>query len=66
MRSPAVKQLQQQLNQIGYKMPTTGYYGPMTTNAVNSVIRKNTGLGKADGVAGPLTRKKIAALAAAR
>ncbi|MFJ3793543.1 peptidoglycan-binding protein [Kitasatospora sp. NPDC090091] len=64
MRSPAVKQLQQQLNRIGYKMPTTGYYGPMTTAAVNSVIRKNPGLGRADGIAGPLTRKKIAALAA--
>ncbi|MFE2723881.1 peptidoglycan-binding protein [Kitasatospora sp. NPDC059327] len=66
MRGPAVKELQQQLKRIGYAIPATGYYGPMTSDAVNSVIRRNTGLGKADGIAGPLTRKKIAALAATR
>ncbi|MFJ5121938.1 peptidoglycan-binding protein [Kitasatospora sp. NPDC088548] len=65
-RSADVKTLQQQLNKIGYRMPTTGFYGPMTTHAVNAVIRRYPGLGRADGVAGPLTRKKIAALAAAR
>ncbi|MGA5822216.1 peptidoglycan-binding protein [Kitasatospora sp. NPDC094028] len=63
-RGPEVQELQHQLNRIGYQLPATGYYGPQTEAAVNDVIRKNSGLGRADGVAGPRTRAKITALAA--
>lgn len=59
-----VTRLQMQLKKIGYTQKTTGTYDTQTVNAVNRVIKKYPStLGKADGIAGPKTRAKIAALA---
>ncbi|WP_240376113.1 peptidoglycan-binding protein [Bacillus piscicola] len=57
-RGPEVEALQKQLQQLGYmKMEATGIYGEVTEKAVRS-FQKAHGL-EADGVAGPMTTKKM-------
>ncbi|MEA5420649.1 peptidoglycan-binding protein [Spirulina sp. CCNP1310] len=55
-----VRQIQEQLQQLGYfQGPTSGYYGTLTETAVKAFQQAN-GL-TADGVVGPETRRQIAA-----
>ncbi|TVQ53245.1 MAG: peptidoglycan-binding protein [Spirulina sp. DLM2.Bin59] len=55
-----VRQVQEQLQQLGYfKGPTSGYYGTLTETAVKA-FQQAHGL-TADGVVGPETRRQIAA-----
>ena len=64
-RSPAVKQLQQQLSTLGqYSARADGAYGPVTKKAVASFEKAN-GF-KADGIADGATRDAIARAAAAK
>ena len=59
-RGSAVKKLQDNLRTLGvYNSRSTGYYGPVTKNAVIS-FQKSKGL-KADGIVGPNTQAKIQA-----
>ncbi|MEB3356026.1 MAG: peptidoglycan-binding domain-containing protein [Synechococcales bacterium] len=53
-RGPAVTQLQSDLNRLGYYQgPITGYYGPLTENAVTDFQEDNDLI--VTGVAGPKT-----------
>ena len=52
-RGEAVVRLQQQLTRFGYQVPSTGYFGPMTTAAVLQ-FQRDRGL-KPDAVVGSLT-----------
>lgn len=49
--------LQENLNKLGFKLETDGFYGPMTQTAVKNIQNKNGLI--ADGVVGPLTLGKI-------
>lgn len=40
-RNDAVKMLQELLNEVGYEMPTTGYFGQMTERSVRDFQQKN-------------------------
>ncbi|WP_342515276.1 peptidoglycan-binding protein [Sporosarcina sp. FSL K6-1522] len=51
--SDSVKELQQLLNRIGYKLDVDGLYGPATTNAIKAFQKANSLT--VDGSAGPAT-----------
>jgi peptidoglycan hydrolase-like protein with peptidoglycan-binding domain len=54
----AVKELQEKLNALGYKLTVDGIYGNKTADAVKDFQSKN-GL-RADGIVGPKTMEKLA------
>lgn len=56
-KNNAVKNLQADLNQVGFTLATDGIFGPATQRAVRSFQKKNKL--KVDGLAGPATQKKL-------
>lgn len=58
-RGEAVRQLQRDLNSLGYKLAADGDFGPKTDAAVRR-FQRDRGLA-ADGIVGPKTRAAIAA-----
>lgn len=58
--SSAVATLQSRLTSVGFAVPATGYFGPMTQDAVLRFQRAR-GVPGADGSYGPLTRMALAA-----
>jgi len=59
-RGADIKTLQTWLTDVGYSVPSTGWFGPMTKAAVIRFQRAN-GLRPASGTVGPLTASKLLA-----
>jgi peptidoglycan hydrolase-like protein with peptidoglycan-binding domain len=53
--------LLQNLHYLGATAPLTGYFGPLTMNAVIAFQKANL-ISPAQGYVGPLTRKKLMSL----
>jgi peptidoglycan hydrolase-like protein with peptidoglycan-binding domain len=58
-RGRDIKTLQQELNQVGYVLPLTGYFGPATQSAVRNFQRSHK-LRPASGVVGVRTATSLA------